>query len=100
MAPGSDPPAHGCGQGDVELGTVLTHGHDLPAQPVVVGHGLFTISLVEEFFKVLHLVPSFSFLHPRSTKEHLLEASLDEALAFAICTQGAKCLYGKIYLCL
>jgi hypothetical protein len=85
MIPASDISTDGSGHAEVEVGVIETPGHNLPESPVTYGPDLFTSNLVEEFFKVLHPVPSFSFLHPRSTKERLVEGSLDEALVFAIC---------------
>ncbi|KIX05653.1 uncharacterized protein Z518_03625 [Rhinocladiella mackenziei CBS 650.93] len=85
MLSASDTSAHGRGHADVGLGAIETPGHSLLESPVIFGPDQFTSNLVQEFFKVLHPTPSFSFLHPRTTQERLVEGSLDEALVFAIC---------------
>ncbi|KEF59502.1 uncharacterized protein A1O9_04346 [Exophiala aquamarina CBS 119918] len=85
MDPALESLSRGCGHAEVEVGATVAPDLNLPNSPVIFGPDQFTNNLVEEFFKVLHPVPSFAFLHPRSTKERLLEGSLDEALVFAIC---------------
>lgn len=85
MIPVSDILAQPCGHAEVAVGALEPPIHSIPDSPVIFGRDLFTSNLVDEFFKVLHSVPSFSFLHPRSTQERLVEGSLDEALVFAIC---------------
>ena len=41
--------------------------------------------LVDMFFEHIYPVPSFSFLHPHSTREKAQDGSLDDALAKALC---------------
>ncbi|KAK5036536.1 hypothetical protein LTS07_002263 [Exophiala sideris] len=53
--------------------------------PLPTGLDACTGGLVDRFFEKIQPVPSFSFLHPRMTKEKFSEGSLDETLILAIC---------------
>ncbi|OCT54972.1 hypothetical protein CLCR_03206 [Cladophialophora carrionii] len=87
-----EPAAHGLDNGptELELNVSQSPNYTLTGHAPLFGPDQSTSSLVDEFFRVLYPVPSFSFLHPRTTRERLAEGSLDEgaldeALVFAIC---------------
>lgn len=70
---------------DVEQSVADVQNESLPGIPPSLQADTMTGKLVADFFDIFYPVPSFSFLHPRTTLERLADGSLDEALLLAIC---------------
>ena len=70
---------------DVEVSIVSliqTASSTAPTDSTPIEHGL---ELIETFFERIYPLPSYSFLHPHTTRERFIEGILEECLLLALC---------------
>ena len=74
---------------DLEMSSVLSGGDKEAPVSSATPPTNYGMELIETFFERVYPLPTYSFLHPRTTKEKFMDGNLEECLMLGLCAVAA-----------